>query len=56
MSAEHELQFSHRPVMLDECIENLAIKPDGIYVDGTACGYTGKGWVSMDYIRQENNS
>jgi 16S rRNA (cytosine1402-N4)-methyltransferase len=24
--------------MLDECIENLAIKPDGIYVDGTAGG------------------
>lgn len=38
MSAEHELQFSHRPVMLDECIENLVIKPDGIYVDGTAGG------------------
>ena len=38
MSAEMELNFSHRPVMLDECIENLAIKPDGIYVDGTAGG------------------
>ena len=38
MSAEMELHFSHRPVMLDECIENLAIKPDGIYVDGTAGG------------------
>lgn len=25
----------HVSVMLDECIENLAIKPDGIYVDGT---------------------
>ena len=33
-----EFNFSHRPVMLDECIENLAIKPDGIYVDGTAGG------------------
>ena len=38
MSTEHELNFSHRPVMLDECIDNLAIKPDGIYVDGTAGG------------------
>lgn len=38
MSMENELNFSHRPVMLDECIENLAIKPDGIYVDGTAGG------------------
>ena len=38
MSTDMELNFSHRPVMLDECIENLAIKPDGIYVDGTAGG------------------
>ncbi|MBQ7320520.1 MAG: 16S rRNA (cytosine(1402)-N(4))-methyltransferase RsmH [Clostridia bacterium] len=32
------MNFSHRPVMLDECIESLAIKADGIYVDGTAGG------------------
>jgi len=38
MSADMELNFSHRPVMLDECIENLAIKPDGLYIDGTAGG------------------
>lgn len=25
----------HISVLLDECIDNLAIKPDGIYVDGT---------------------
>ena len=25
----------HFPVMLNECIENLAIKPDGVYLDGT---------------------
>ena len=30
--------FSHRPVLLDECIEGLAIRPDGVYVDGTAGG------------------
>ncbi len=30
--------FSHIPVMLDECLEGLDIKPDGIYVDGTAGG------------------
>jgi len=28
-------QFTHRPVLLDECIEALNIKPDGIYLDGT---------------------
>ena len=30
--------FSHRSVLLDECIEGLNIKPNGIYVDGTAGG------------------
>lgn len=27
--------FAHRPVLLSECVEGLAIKPDGVYVDGT---------------------
>lgn len=31
-------EFSHKPVLLDECIENLGIKPDGIYLDGTLGG------------------
>lgn len=35
---EKELNFSHRSVLLDECIEGLDIKPDGVYVDGTAGG------------------
>ena len=29
------MEFSHVPVMLQPCIDALAIKPDGIYVDGT---------------------
>lgn len=33
-----EIEFSHRSVLLAECIEALAIRPDGIYVDGTAGG------------------
>jgi 16S rRNA (cytosine1402-N4)-methyltransferase len=28
-------EFTHAPVLLNECIEGLDIKPDGIYVDGT---------------------
>lgn len=32
------MEFKHTPVMLDECIENLNIKPNGIYVDGTLGG------------------
>lgn len=30
--------FSHKSVLLDECIDGLDIKPNGIYVDGTAGG------------------
>ena len=33
-----KIEFSHRSVLLDECMEGLAIKPEGIYVDGTAGG------------------
>jgi 16S rRNA (cytosine1402-N4)-methyltransferase len=33
--SEQNTIFTHRPVMLDECIEALNIRPDGIYVDGT---------------------
>ncbi|MCR5799260.1 MAG: 16S rRNA (cytosine(1402)-N(4))-methyltransferase RsmH [Lachnospiraceae bacterium] len=32
------MKFRHRSVLLDECIEGLNIKPDGIYVDGTLGG------------------
>ncbi len=29
------LEFKHTPIMLNECINGLKIKEDGIYVDGT---------------------
>ena len=32
------MEFSHVSVLLDESVEGLAIKPDGIYVDGTVGG------------------
>lgn len=32
------MEFKHKPVLLNECIEGLNIKPDGIYVDGTIGG------------------
>ena len=28
-------RYGHRPVLLDECLEALNIRPDGIYIDGT---------------------
>lgn len=32
------MEFKHEPIMLQECLENLNIKPDGTYVDGTIGG------------------
>lgn len=29
------MEFKHKSVLLEETIEGLDIKPDGIYVDGT---------------------
>ena len=35
---EETVQFSHKSVLLDECMDGLNIRPQGIYVDGTAGG------------------
>ena len=32
------LEFSHKPVMLEECMEGLALKEDGVWFDGTVGG------------------
>ena len=32
------MEFKHKSVLLEECIEYLRIRPDGIYVDGTLGG------------------
>ena len=32
------LEFSHKPVMLEECMQGLALKDGGIYFDGTVGG------------------
>ena len=32
------LEFSHKPVMLEECMQGLALKAGGIYFDGTVGG------------------
>lgn len=29
------MEYTHKPVLLNECLEALNIRPDGIYVDGT---------------------
>lgn len=42
------MEFSHVSVLLDECIEGLAIDPDGIYADLTAGG----GGHSLEIVRR----
>jgi len=32
------MDFLHKPVLLNECIANLSIKPNGVYLDGTLGG------------------
>ncbi len=32
------MEFEHKPIMLNEVIEGLNIKPDGVYLDGTVGG------------------
>jgi len=38
MFMSENIEFKHIPIMLEEVIEGLDIKPDGIYVDGTLGG------------------
>lgn len=37
-SREDEMEFSHVPVLYNEVLDSLNIRPDGIYVDGTVGG------------------
>ena len=34
-NVQEDLLYGHRPVLLNECLEALNIRPDGVYVDGT---------------------
>lgn len=40
--------YSHVPVLLEECIRGLNIKPDGVYVDGTL----GRGGHSLEIAKR----
>ena len=43
-----EQQFSHQPVLLEECIQALNINPNGIYLDGTL----GRGGHSLEIAKR----
>ncbi len=40
--------YGHKPVLLDECIEALNIRPDGIYLDGTL----GRAGHSLEIVKR----
>ena len=43
--------FTHRPVLLKECMEGLNIRPDGVYLDGTL----GRAGHSAEIVRRLTN-
>ena len=43
-----EENYGHKPVLLQECLDALQIKPDGIYVDGTL----GRAGHSLEIVRR----
>ena len=47
-NAQQDQAYGHRPVLLDECLEALTIRPDGIYVDGTL----GRAGHSLEILRR----
>lgn len=44
----HEKDYGHKPVLLHECLDALAIRPDGVYVDGTL----GRAGHSLEIVRR----
>lgn len=44
----NSMEYKHIPVLLDETIEGLNVKPDGIYVDGTL----GRGGHSSEVLKK----
>ncbi|MBQ9392991.1 MAG: 16S rRNA (cytosine(1402)-N(4))-methyltransferase RsmH, partial [Oscillospiraceae bacterium] len=40
--------YGHKPVLLQECLEGLAIRPDGVYVDGTL----GRAGHALEIVRR----
>ena len=47
-NAEADQAYGHKPVLLDECLEALALRPDGVYLDGTL----GRAGHSLEILRR----
>ena len=42
------MEFTHKPVLLNECLDALAIRPDGVYLDGTL----GRAGHSLEIVKR----
>ncbi len=42
------MEYTHEPVLLQECLDGLDIRPDGVYVDGTL----GRAGHSLEIVRR----
>lgn len=42
------MEYTHKPVLLDECLDGLNIRPDGVYVDGTL----GRAGHSLEIVKR----
>lgn len=47
-NVEADQAYGHKPVLLDECLDALAIRPDGIYLDGTL----GRAGHSLEIVKR----
>lgn len=47
-NAQADQAYGHKPVLLDECLDALDIKPDGIYLDGTL----GRAGHSLEIVKR----
>src|SRR5699024_9336006 len=47
-TSDMERDYGHQPVLLEECLEGLQIRPEGIYVDGTL----GRAGHSLEIVRR----
>lgn len=45
---ERQKDYGHKPVLLEECLEGLAIRPEGVYVDGTL----GRAGHSLEIVKR----
>ena len=47
-NAAEDQSYGHKPVLLDECLDALNIRPDGIYLDGTL----GRAGHSLEIVKR----